>query len=253
MFDGIENLKLISASQGVIKNPAKIESRKLHSFVFRTSGAVTYYFKDHFLTVHAGELVYLPKGASYEYKLSKEECGYVSISFEADITDCKPEIYSLADFSDAGYICNHFVSLWKLGNTVEKFRCYSLFYSILSYISTIDNVSYANGKKFDLLTPALEYLKQHIFDVNLRADTLHKLCGISDTYFRRIFVSKFGTTPQKYITDRRLAYAKSVLDGGRTESIGDLAMSVGYSDALYFSRAFKKKYGTSPTNSERDI
>ena len=251
MFENIENLKLISAAAGVAKSENKVENRKLHSLLFRTSGRVSYFFDDAALTINEGELIYLPKGASYEYKLLEKECGYVSISFDADIPDANPVIFSLDSFPDAGYICNHFVNLWKIGSLSDRYKCYSLFYNLLSHIS--QSANYSDSKKFDLLKPALEYLKEHIFDTNLKMQTLHTLCGISDTYFRHIFASKFGDTPQKYITNKRLAYAKSILDGGRNESIADIALSVGYTDPLYFSRAFKKKYGMSPTHSEREI
>lgn len=251
MFENIENLKLISAAAGVIKNPNRVENRKFHSLIFRTSGRVSYFFDDITLTINSGELIYLPKGTSYEYTLLDEMCGYVSISFDAEIPDARPVIFSLDNFPDAGYICNHFVNLWKLGSASEKYKCYSLFYNLLSHIS--QSVTYSESKKFDLLNPALEYLKAHIFDTDLKIQSLHTFCGISDTYFRHIFISKFGDTPQKYITKKRLAYAKSILDGGRNESIADIALSVGFADPLYFSRAFKKKYGVSPTDSEREV
>jgi len=245
MFEHIENLELISASQGVIKNPSTVENRKLHALIFRTSGSVCYSFGGFSLSVKAGELVYLPKGSSYKYKLLEEPCGYVSIGFDGEIQGAVPSVFSLDSFTDAGYICSHYVNLWKLGGAAEKYKCNSLFYDILSHLS--QSAIYSDSRKADLLTPAMEYLKLHIFDTDLKVQSLHTLCGISDTYFRHIFMSKYGDTPQKYITNKRLAYAKSILDGERTESIADIALSVGYSDPLYFSRAFKRKYGVSPS------
>lgn len=87
-----------------------------------------------------------------------------------------------------------------------------------------------------------------MYDCSLNIHKLHNLCDISDTYFRQIFVSKFGTTPQKYITSRRLSHAKSIIDSGDFHTISEVAASVGFSDPLYFSKVFKKMYGVSPSD-----
>ena len=78
-------------------------------------------------------------------------------------------------------------------------------------------------------------------------DTLHTLCGISDTYFRKIFIARFGTSPQKYIVNKRISQAKSMLEAGDFDTISEISASVGYNDPLHFSRAFKKKYGVAPS------
>lgn len=87
-----------------------------------------------------------------------------------------------------------------------------------------------------------------MYDCSLNIHKLHNLCDISDTYFRQIFVLKFGTTPQKYITSRRLSHAKSIIDSGDFHTISEVAASVGFSDPLYFSKVFKKMYGVSPSD-----
>jgi len=63
-----------------------------------------------------------------------------------------------------------------------------------------------------------------------------------------LFLKEFGVNPSQYITEKRLSQAKSLIDNGDFDSISEIALSVGYSDPLYFSRQFKKKYGISPLN-----
>jgi len=249
MFDNMENLKLISSSQGIALNRLHVENRKTHCLIFRTCGSGTYIFDDKTLVVDENKLIFLPKGCSYKFQTtSKDECRYSSIQFEADLSGTEPMLYSLENFSEASYIFSHIPNLWKFGNQPERYKCYSMFYSIISYISNIENTDYYIKKKFQLIEPAVNYLKEHIFDSSLKADKLHLLCGISDTYFRKIFVSKFAATPQQYIISKRISHAKSIIDTGNFDTIGEVAASVGYDDPLYFSRAFKKKYGISPSN-----
>ena len=118
-------------------------------------------------------------------------------------------------------------------------------------MSAIENAGYADKKKFSLIEPAVGYLNEHLYDCTLKTDTLPCLCGISGTYFRKIFVSRFGTTPQNYIMHRRLSHAKSVIDSGDFDTIREVALSVGYTDPLYFGKVYKKFFGTSPSEANK--
>ena len=248
MFDNMENLTLVSSYNGISKPYNKVQSRKTNAFIFRTNGAGEFAFGNETITVHKGEMIFIPQGSSYEFRVvSEEECKYTSIAFYADLTDAKPTLYSIGDFPDTDYIINHFSNLWKIGSQADKYKCISMFYSLLAYISNTEHQTYAEKSKFNIIEPAVSYLKSNIFNSKLKADSLHLLCGISDTYFRKLFVSKFGITPQQYITAKRLSQAKSLIDSASFETISDIAFSVGYKDPLYFSRVFKKKYGVSPS------
>ena len=98
------------------------------------------------------------------------------------------------------------------------------------------------------LEPALKFLEKHIFDPDLKIGKLHDLCGISDTYFRQLFLARFGISPKKYVIKRRLAQAKAISDSGEYDTIGEVAMMTGFEDALYFSKAFRNKYGYPPSS-----
>ena len=66
---------------------------------------------------------------------------------------------------------------------------------------------------------------------------------------RKLFQKELGVTPHRYLTDKRLKMAAELLisdanAGART--IADIAPLCGFHDPLYFSKMFKKKYGTAP-------
>ena len=94
----------------------------------------------------------------------------------------------------------------------------------------------------------MEYLKKYIYDSSFKINKLHRLCGISDTYFRRIFEAEFNMTPQEYVVTGRISHAKSIIESGDFDSIKEVSELVGYNDPLYFSKAFRKVYGVSPSN-----
>ena len=68
-------------------------------------------------------------------------------------------------------------------------------------------------------------------------------------YLRKLFQKEMGLTPLKYMIDLRMKKAKSMLCAAWTReySVAEVAESCGFSDALYFSRVFKKYYGCSPS------
>lgn len=69
---------------------------------------------------------------------------------------------------------------------------------------------------------------------------------ISDCWFGRIFKKVTKSTPMQYIISLRMTSAKSLLEN-TSQSIIRIARSVGYDDAYYFSKLFKKHIGLSPT------
>lgn len=248
MFKDIENLKIESIHKGTSKIYGVVSSRKTSAFILRTSGSMHYDFYDYAIDVPCGSIIFLPEGSNYEYKAKDDIlCGYVYINLSGDFSDVAPFSYSLERFQEIDEIINNMADLWKFGGQAEHYRCYSLLYSLLAYMETLENQAYTDKNKLNIISPALSYLKEHIYDCDLKTDILPKLCGISGTYFRKIFQANYTVSPQKYILGKRLSHAKSVIDSGNFDTVSEVAASVGYNDPLYFSRAFKKKYGMSPS------
>lgn len=252
MFENIENLKIISVIHGKSSLSRKNDGRKNHSFIIRVKGCMQYFFDNKCITVHEGEMIFIPKGSVYEYKkMCDDDTFYTIINMEGDFGNVKPCRYSLSDFCDANYIMNHLADLWKMGGASNKHKCMSILYSLISYVSNIDAQKYEDKTKFVIIEPAENYLKEHIYDYDLQISELHRLCGVSDTYFRRIFISKHGTSPKEYVISKRVSYAKSVIDSGEFTSVRELALSVGYKDPLYFGKVFKRHFGMSPSFADK--
>ena len=252
MLSYIENLEIISSFHKKSKQYGKIQNRLSHAFIFKINGSAEYFFDGKSLKVNAGDVIFLPKGASYEYiSTGGENNLYTSVNFNAKIENADPTVYSLENFHETEFFYQSFTEYFKFGGSAEKYKCISAFYNFLSYISKIEELVTSNKDNCKLIAPAIEYIKAHIYDSDFKISRLHVLCGISGTYFRRIFVSRFNMTPQEYILTKRITHAKSILESCDFESIKEVAESVGYSDSLYFSKAFKKYYGYSPSSINR--
>lgn len=81
---------------------------------------------------------------------------------------------------------------------------------------------------------------------------LAELLGISQPYLFRIFKTATGKSPKQYLSDYRFLQAKKLLRE-TTLSIGQVAASVGYLDALAFSKFFALHQGVSPQKYRQDI
>lgn len=70
--------------------------------------------------------------------------------------------------------------------------------------------------------------------------------GYSPEHFIRLFKAAIGVTPYQYVTGRRLKQAIRLLEGDLP--VSRIAEAAGYRDLKTFCRAFKNKYGVTPSH-----
>jgi AraC family transcriptional regulator, positive regulator of tynA and feaB len=92
----------------------------------------------------------------------------------------------------------------------------------------------------------------HLDDPLLGPGRLVAASGMSRRQVYRLFASH-GSTPRCWLKDLRLEQARTRLmrADACSRSIADVAYSVGFSDAAHFSRAFKQRFGVSPSSVRR--
>lgn len=76
-----------------------------------------------------------------------------------------------------------------------------------------------------------QYAEEHLMSVN---------------WFIHSFKSVMKMSPMQYIISLRIAMAKGYLENS-TKNIAEISLEVGYENALYFSRLFRKCTGMTPT------
>lgn len=75
-------------------------------------------------------------------------------------------------------------------------------------------------------------------------------CSMSEGHFIRCFKNEVGTSPMAYRSELQIEHAKQLLTQTALPIVTVAEMS-GFGDAMYFSRAFKKKTGIAPTEYRR--
>ena len=103
----------------------------------------------------------------------------------------------------------------------------------------------------EIVDKAKYYISEHLTE-ELTVANIAASLYITPNYFSRLFkrVTKEGCN--EYIVRKRIEKAKSLLETTSLKT-GKIAMMVGYRDTNYFSLAFKKHTGKSPTKYRDDI
>jgi transcriptional regulator GlxA family with amidase domain len=85
------------------------------------------------------------------------------------------------------------------------------------------------------------------FSHHFLLDEVAEKVGMQMRNFRRNFKAKTGDTPMQYLHRVRLANASHLLSTSNL-TVEQIAYRVGYNDANYFSRLFKRKLGFTPSD-----
>jgi AraC-like DNA-binding protein len=93
--------------------------------------------------------------------------------------------------------------------------------------------------------PAIYYVAQN-FDKKIQNDEVANLCAMTPFRFSRGFKEAFGISFRDFVIRYRLREACHLFENPN-HSITDVAFAVGFSDASYFGRIFKKHFGVSPS------
>lgn len=89
-----------------------------------------------------------------------------------------------------------------------------------------------------------DFIEAHIEENITVADLASTAC-LSRFYFARAFKRATGTTPVKYVSQRRLAFAKALL-ARDDRSLADIATTCRFSSQANFSKAFRRATGLTP-------
>ncbi|MFP5439588.1 MAG: helix-turn-helix domain-containing protein [Bacteroidia bacterium] len=105
------------------------------------------------------------------------------------------------------------------------------------------------GILLDISEPGKIDLKdfmQHNFRFNVSLERFAYLTGRSLSTFKRDFEKLFGTTPSRWLQQKRLDEALYLITQKGTK-VSDVYIEVGFENLSHFSFAFKKAFGKAPT------
>lgn len=130
---------------------------------------------------------------------------------------------------------------------IVKLTALQVFFQLFSTESSKQFIAYLRflikDRKADL-----SYFMETNFTQNLSLEEMSKLTGRSLSAFKKDFVKLFGTSPQRWLVNKRLERAHYLLNKS-ADSVATIAYECGFENTSHFSRVYKLKYGETPTTS----
>lgn len=199
-----------------------------------------------------GDVLWMQPGTSHSLSWP-EELIYYSFSFE--IMDQKKNAYTIDHpylyFRNAIPLQSIAASIaWCLRHSVgykpERIQANLLLFCIQLDLLNAESLGEKKGGCLTEFQQAklYNYVQDHISERIIPSD-LSLLLDYSHHYFARRFKNSFQLSTREWILRQKIRQAASDLLS-TNRSIGRIAESLGFSDAYFFSRQFKKVMGHSP-------
>jgi two-component system, response regulator YesN len=134
--------------------------------------------------------------------------------------------------------------LWEVvsrASTLDEIGDY-----IIERIEFINEYLKEKDSKGNMVFNIMKFVQEKYHDENLSIKTIADFTYLTHTYLCLVFKNGTGKTINQYITEYRVEKSKEVLKDKHIK-LYDVAKRVGYSDANYFAKTFKKVVGMNPS------
>lgn len=213
--------------------PAGIFYRPLES-----SGCTYYVF--HFEALQGQAAVAPPTVNNHSLPTGQFACYYPGVLPSA------VDIPALAHISDRGHLNSLLNRMRTLKNGQDgKLLLNALFHELLIHVSRSKTVHAL--PLLDSMTSYIDQNKGGQVSLALLSDVF----GVSESYIARLFKVNKGSTVSEYVNGVKIAAACDRLTADHTP-IGKISDSLGFYNAYYFSRVFKKIVGVTPSQFRRN-
>ncbi|MDO6467605.1 AraC family transcriptional regulator [Neptunomonas phycophila] len=211
-------------------------------------------------TVKAGDIICLPKGVAHAYKASEATPWTIYwVHFSGDKSE---DFIDYLAINSNNYVfplgihsrlTSDFESLLECRQYSYNINAFvhtaSLLRQILTHIAQLQPLAKQQAAhNFDL--ERVHSLMQARVHEQLELEALAETVSLSKFHFIKKYKELTGTTPINHFIHLKVERACHLLDV-TTKSINEISFAVGYEDAYYFSRIFKKIMGISPSQYRR--
>lgn len=239
---------IISATHTVRLKPSREVERPTFGISLKLSGETVYHRGSDSLSFPAGSVLFLPQGSQYEC-LVTEPGEAVTICFSCLNPESLPNTLMLLDTSGNPALRSLFREIeqcWTFKKTGYYPKCLSLLYAIFAALAQSDPQKALPRTAKKNINNAILYLEANYADPSLNIDKLAAKVKLSSSHFCKLFTDIYGISPGRYLQLIRISKAKDFLTTGDF-TVSEIAELTGFSSVYYFSKAFKKETGISPS------
>ncbi|WP_433752438.1 helix-turn-helix transcriptional regulator [Paenibacillus amylolyticus] len=249
---GIEGInRLVLQPKSILREYRTLK----HGFVFVIRGDASMSVNGTVYALHPGSVFHAAPGMQLNSQVKgQSEYEYYSLFYSLDRVeeeDCISECFAhfVLDSGENPRVVELLVMLQEqlcIQGGVGKLRVKELFMSIMVQMLTgCKQRQNATSSTEKMIEDAISYIHGHYMNP-LTLDGLAKLYGMNTKRFSYLFHKYTGVRPIDYVIHYRMERASELLRSG-SYLVRDVAISVGYTNPLYFSRVFKHKFGVSPS------
>nr|WP_325825403.1 AraC family transcriptional regulator [Enterococcus faecium] len=234
--------------------------RDYHFIHFVKEGKGLLEIEDQKIEVHENQIFIVPANIVSTYTADKQSpwkyswigfTGIESVNFVQTLIQSSPANFVM-DCSDASFYEKRIEEIIGLNqNTLASyFKINGIMYDIVGTLLGECEIKTVKNLETSPSFQAMRYMELHYHDDIQISDIAYSV-GIHPSYLSAMFKEEIGVSPKKYLTNLKINKAKKLL----TESddpINLIAGSVGFADALSFSKFFRKELGLSPTEFRKD-
>ncbi len=221
------------------------QPRPSHCLAYVVSGECDYYtLEGNTFTVKSGNILYLAQNQRYVIDVKTDNYNVMVIDFYLNTDEKLKSDCIKTDNTSVLQLFEQIIQAYNSESTVKNAKlCYlaNQIYVILcaekSYSSSFDKIK---------VHKACEIIVNNVANPNFACEELAKECNISDVHLRRLFKKVLGISPIQHLSNLRFDKARKLLLLSEL-SVSQIALECGFSDIYYFSKAYKKRYGISPS------
>lgn len=166
-----------------------------------------------------------------------------------DILESLPSVYSVTATEKYTHlfetVLNAFINPDNASPLLLKSYVLQILYQLYQDTQNIFAKTYLPlSPHFMTLKKVISYI-QNSFSQQLDLKQLSRMAEMSPAHFHKVFTKTLGITPNDFLTETRLSYAKELLVKS-SNSITEIALLCGFENTPYFSYLFKNKLGITP-------
>ncbi len=231
------------------KKSTRIEPKiiRYYDFTFVVKGRLRYAVNGRIFELHENDAIFVPPNNEIERFEINEPVHYVSYNFTA-FEDAKLPQGPFLKGIISEQILN-VVSCFSAAHIAETYstgeKVINLLNFILHELNDILDFKSSNPHIINII----RYIDDHITEP-IALSSVSASIGLTKEYTAHIFKKETDMTVTDYINRRKMILAKDMIErsGYRLQEISD---RLGYGEYSYFSRVFKKHFGTSPAKIKR--
>ncbi|MBP3376019.1 MAG: AraC family transcriptional regulator [Clostridia bacterium] len=213
---------------------------KFNELTFLISGEMTYYVNDVKHILNSGDIIYLPPGSIRQREIGDVLNDYLSINFHSDSPLDFDTIVKNCINNEVKLLLNYFESAFSSPSTDSQAKLRLVLETLIMQIT--DNLydSYTSPLSAEIIS----FISSH-YTEKITLNDISQATFYSAAYCENEFKKTTGKSIINYLIDVRVNAAKKLL-AESSMSCSRIAAAVGFEDANYFSRIFKKRTGYSP-------